>query len=287
MIVLLCLLIIVLLLLYLGFEIGQDVIFNRKKFFTFFEKPRLQTKIIYNIAILIFVLAIWVLLSYTNVVSSQFLPTPYATLSAFLESLVSGELIKNTLVSLYRVGIGFLLASIIGVLLGSIIGTFSRVEALLQPLNSAIRYIPPTAFIGLSIIWLGIGEVNKIALIFFAVIFYIIQMVADTVKLVPKVYIETAQILGATRREIFTRIILSSSIADILAVIRVNLGAAWTFLIVAELVSAQNGLGYLMSISQRFLQTPKLFALIFFVGFLGFLSDSLLARAIKYFSRWK
>src|SRR5262249_38753377 len=154
------------------------------------------------------------------------------------------------------------LAGVIGIGVGSAAGAFARIEDATLPLNSAIRYIPPTAFIGLTIIWVGIGEASKIALIALGVRFYITQMAADTIKLIPKVYAEAAQTLGANRWEVFSKVFFSMSIPDLLAVLRVNLGAAWTFLIVSELVAAQKGLGYLMATSQRFLETPKLFAII-------------------------
>jgi NitT/TauT family transport system permease protein len=105
--------------------------------------------------------------------------------------------------------------------------------------------------------------------------------------MVPPVYIEAAQMLGANRWEVFRKVIISFSFPDILAVLRVNLGAAWTFLVVAELVSAQRGIGYLIAVSQRFRRTPELFALLFVVGMLGFVSDAIFATAIRYCSKWK
>jgi NitT/TauT family transport system permease protein len=273
--------------LFIVFQIVNDVLFKKRTFFRFFESLPHSSQVFYTLCSFLFVLSLWSLLSYTRSLDQQFLPTPTDTIRALWTSFVSGELIPNTLVSLGRITVAFLLASIIGIAVGSVAGTFARLESLILPLNSAIRYIPPTAFIAITIIWFGIGEASKLALIFMAILFYIIQMVADTVKLVPKVYIEAAQTLGANRLEVFRNVILGMSASDILAVLRVNLGAAWTYLIVAELVAAQQGLGYLMAISQRFLQTPKLFALLVVVGVLGFISDSLLALAIKHYSKWK
>jgi NitT/TauT family transport system permease protein len=276
----------ILILAYLLYQIVNDAL-NRKTFFTFFERLPLRTKYAYSALAFLLVLSLWSFLSLGGIVDTYFLPTPSDTLHALWQLVVSGELLSNSLISISRILKGFVAASIIGVMIGSVAGTFARVRAFVLPLNSAIRYIPPTAFIGLAIVWFGIEETSKIFLIFIAIVFYITQMVADTVRLVPAVYIEAAQTLGANRWEIFSKVALAFSVSDILAVLRVNLGAAWTFLIVAEIVSAQQGLGYLMAVSQRFLQTPKLFALMFVVGLMGFITDGLLAIAINRSSRWK
>lgn len=279
--------IIIILPLFFFYKVILEFFFDRRSLFVYNAKSSLKKEIILITGAFTFIISLWSFLSIEQIVEPQFLPTPSSTIRALWKSAISGELTSNVLISLLRVFIGFSIASLIGVFIGSIAGTFKKFESMIIPVNSAIRYIPPTAFIGLTIIWFGIGELSKIALIFIGIIFYINQMVSDTVKLVPKVYVEAAQTLGANRGEIFRKVILSYSLTEILAVLRVNLGAAWTFLVVAELIAAQQGVGYLMATSQRFLQTPKLFAMILVVGFLGFLSDALIAAIIKHKERWK
>lgn len=280
-------LIIIILPLFLVHKVVTEFIFNRKSLFVFYDKISLKKRILLTTGTFLFLLSFWSILSYKQIVDPQLLPTPSSTLSALWKSIATGELASNIIISILRIFIGFSIASLIGVLLGSIAGTFKKFEFIIIPANSAFRYIPPTAFIGLTIIWLGIGELSKVTLIFTGIIFYIIQMVSDTVKLVPKVFVEAAKTLGASRGEIFRKVILSYSFTEILAVLRVNLGAAWTFLIVAELIAAQQGIGYLIAKSQRYIQSPKLFAMLIVVGFLGFLSDILIAGIIKQKERWK
>jgi|ERR1043165_21538 NitT/TauT family transport system permease protein len=255
--------------------------------FNFFDKSSRQSNYFISLSPFVFLICIWYLLSYSSYVDKAYLPTPNSVVSELWIMLSSGDIFSNIATSLLRIVIAFSLASVVGFLLGSLAGTFTKFHSLIIPLNSSLRYIPPTAFISLTIIWFGIQEAGKIALIYIGVVFYITQMISDVVKLVPRIYIEAAQMLGANRYEIFKKIILAYTMPEVLSVLRVNLGAAWTFLIVAELVAAQRGIGYLMAISQRFLQTPKLFALIFIVGFLGFASDFIFGRLIKYVSRWK
>lgn len=287
MIVLLSGVIAILIPLFLLYQIGRDIYLGERSFFRFFERLSLAERSIYTTSAFALVLSLWFLLSFSGFVEPRYLPKPTDTVAALWDSILSGELAANTLVSIRRIVIAFGLTSLLGVMAGSLAGTFARLESLIIPLNSAIRYIPPTAFIGLTIIWFGIEEASKIALISLGVIFYITQMTSDIIRLVPKVYIQAAQTLGANRWEIFTKVVLMMSVPEILAVLRINLGASWTFLIVAEIVAAQQGLGYLMAISQRFLQTPKLFALLVVVGILGFISDALIALAIRRVGRWK
>ncbi len=280
-------LIVILIPLYLIFQIINDVVLRNQRVFSYFEFIVPSLRIRYSLASFVFILSLWSLLSFGRFVEPSYLPTPTATVAALWESMRSGELLINASSSLVRVLVGFCLAGGIGIVFGSLAGTFARFQALILPISSAIRYVPPTAFISLTIIWFGIGETSKVALIFLGIIFYVVQMVADIIKLVPRVFVEAAESLGANRAEVFWKVIMSMSFPDLLAVLRVNLGAAWTFLIVAELVAAQRGLGYLMAVSQRFLQTPKLFAIIVVVGILGFLSDGLLAIIIGHYSKWK
>jgi NitT/TauT family transport system permease protein len=279
--------IVILLPLWLLTQIFRDVVLSQSPFFSFFQPLALSRRIVLTAGSFLFILALWCWLSFSGIVTPLILPRPTDTLTALGALMMSGELWPNALTSLVRIGMAVLIASAVGFSLGSLAGTFRTFDALILPLNSTLRYPPPTAFIGLAIVWFGIGEGSKVIFIFLALVFYIIQMSADAVRLVPKTYVEVAQTLGATRWEIFSRVILAMSLPELLSVLRINLSAAWNFLIVAEIIAAQSGLGYLMSISQRFLETPKLFALLFVVGFLGFASDTALALLIRYCARWK
>jgi NitT/TauT family transport system permease protein len=272
---------------FLVYQMVGDMFLGRRRFFKYFEQLSPQPKILYSSLSFLFVLSLWEFLSSTGIVGPDFLSTPDATARALWRLAISGELIGNMGVSIARIFVGFLIAGMLGTALGSMAGTFARARSLLLPLNSAIRYIPPTAFIGLAILWFGIAEASKLFLITIGILFYVTQMVADAVGTVPAVYVEAAQTLGANRWEVFRKAVLSFSFPDILAVLRVNLGAAWTFLVVAELVSAQRGIGYMIAVSQRFRRTPDLFALLFVVGVLGFASDALFATTIRHYSKWK
>lgn len=214
------------------------------------------------------------------------LPTPAAALEA-LWGMATWQLLVSVLITLRRIVIAFSIATLAGVGLGLAAGLLPWFGKAVLPLNSALRYIPPTAFIGLTIVWFGIFEGSKLALIVIAVVFYIIQMTVDVTRAFPRNLAEAALNLGATDRETFTRVIFPYCLPGLLAVLRVNMGAAWTFVIVAEVISAQDGIGQLMAVSQRFLATPQLFALLILVGLLGYATDCVFAAAIRRTSSWK
>lgn len=233
------------------------------------------------------ILGLWSLLAASALVDPLFLPTPMAVGRELVSFVGTGGLWIHLFVSLRRVVVGFGLATIVGTTLGSLSGAFPAVRDLVLPPNSAVRYVPPTAFIGLTIIWFGVGESSKYALIFLAIVFYLVQMTADVVSSVPRRYVDTARTLGAKNSEIFFRVILPMAAPEIAAAVRINLGASWTYLIVAEIVSAQSGLGYLLATSQRYLQTPRLFAVMIVIGTVGYVSDALFGAVVNRLGRWK
>lgn len=229
-----------------------------------------------TLAVLGFVLplAAWWLTAASGVINPVFLPSPQAVVEAAVQWL-HGNLPVDIWISTYRVVAGFLLAALLGLPLGLAIGTFKVSEAFFQPLNDFIRYMPASAFIPLAILWLGIGEAPKIGIIFIGTFFQIVVMVADSVRRIPLALIESAYTLGATRGEVVSLVIWRGSLPQIVEILRVNMGWAWTYLVVAELVAANNGLGYAILEAQRFLETARIFDGILIIGAIGLLFDLL------------
>jgi len=159
--------------------------------------------------------------------------------------------------------------------LGLLIGTFRRIQALLEPLTDFIRYMPAVAFIPLVMLWVGIDESAKVAIIFIGTFFQMVLMVAEDVRRVPIAQIEAAQTMGATRGEVIEKVIIPSAKPALLDTLRITMGWAWTYLVVAELVAANSGLGYAIVKAQRFLQTDKIFAGIILIGVIGLGLDQL------------
>lgn len=237
------------------------------------------------LGLLIFLLA-WSLLTYTGFVKSFFLPTPTKVLSSIISLITEGSLLSDIFASFYRILLGFLLSLIISLPLGISLGISRKFEALTEPLIAFIRYIPPSAFIPLAIIWFGIGDLEKVAILFLGVAPYLTLLIADIVISTKRELVEAALTLGASHKDIITKVVIPNSMPGIWDSFRLMIGAAWTFVIIAEIVGASSGLGHLMIESQRFLKTDNIFAAIVVIGFLGLATDYFFKITYKIFFPW-
>jgi NitT/TauT family transport system permease protein len=220
------------------------------------------------------VLAAWSILTYGNIVQPLFLPRPDAVAKALYDMFAHENFASDVWASFYRIAIGFLVAAAVGVPLGIAIGSFRAVQAFFEPIIAAVRYMPASAFIPLLIIWFGIGQTEKMAVIWFGVFFPLTLMVADVSANIPKELVNIAYTLGASRWQVFRRVLLPACWPGVIDNMRIGLGWAWTYLIVAELVAASTGIGHVILQSSRFLETEKIIAGILTIGVLGLLSDA-------------
>lgn len=223
-------------------------------------------------------LAVWSILTYGGFVDALFLPSPGRVFRAGVDLFVDFGFTADILNSVYRVLLGFILAAVVGVPLGLIMGTFQVAEALTEPMVGFIRYMPASAFIPLFILWLGIGDVEKIAIIFVGSFFQLVLMVAVVAKNVRTDMLETAYTLGAKRFQVIRRVLLPASLPGILDTLRIIVGWAWTYIIVAELVASASGIGYMIISAQRMLRTGSIIFGILTIGTLGLITD--------YFFKW-
>ena len=227
-------------------------------------------------------LLLWSLLSYSGMVPPMFLPTPTAVLRSGYQMLTEDNLLADIWISCARVAGGFLLSAIVGVPMGWAMGTFYSMESLFAPIVGTVRYMPVAAFVPLIVIWVGLGEEAKVLIIFLGVVLYNAMMVADAVKFIPSDMINVAYTMGANRWEVLTKVILPATFPSVLDTLRVNISGAWNYLVIAELVAAQSGLGFKILQAQRFLQTEKVLFCIAVIGIIGLAIDFFL----KWLSAW-
>lgn len=231
-------------------------------------------------------LLFWAVASYAGWVPPLFLPTPTAVIQAGIQMFTQENLIIDVLASCARVAGGFLLAALVGVPMGIAMGTFYSMESLFAPIVGTVRYMPVVAFIPLIVIWVGLGEESKVLIIFLGVVLYNAIMVADAVKFIPGEMINVAYTLGANRLSVLYKVIIPATFPSVLDTLRVNISGAWNYLVIAELVAAQNGLGFKIIQSQRFLQTDKVLFCIALIGMIGLLIDYSLKWLSKLLTPW-
>jgi NitT/TauT family transport system permease protein len=222
---------------------------------------------------LILLFIVWGALTYSNIVSPIFLPTPTAIAQAALAGIQDGSLWENTRVSVYRIMVGWLISTLFALPIGLLMGNFRFFEALFEPPIGFVRYMPAVAFIPLSILWTGVGDTQKFVILFIGTFFQEVLMISDNVKHMPKDLIRVSYTLGLGKWEVLTQVIMPYSLPGILDTLRITLGWAWTYLVVAELVAASTGLGYSIMRAQRYLQTDKIILGILVIGLLGLISD--------------
>ena len=231
-------------------------------------------------------LAAWAILSASGAVSPTFLPSPKEVFVTMITLLGTEQYWHHIGMSCFRVFSGFLLAVAVAIPLGVLAGASRRSSALIEPPMEFIRYMPAVAFIPLVMIWVGIGEWAKVLIIFIGCFFQLVLMVADITRRVNKDWIDAARTMGATRWGVFETVIFPAIRPELMNSLRLMLGWAWTYLVVAELVAVNSGLGYAIMKAQRFLMTDQIFVGMIVIGLLGLISDRIFAYCNKRFFPW-
>lgn len=231
-------------------------------------------------------IVLWYVCSNFSGISPIFLPTPQATFQYLFKIMQSGSLWNDVAISCYRVLMGFLISVLIGVPLGLLAGAYKLVNAVLKPLIEFFRYLPVSALIPLIMVWTGVGETAKITIIVIGAVFSMTAMIADIVKGIQIDLINTAYTLGASQGQVIRSVIIPAIMPNVMDTMRMVMGWAWTYLIMAEMLASSSGLGYSIMIAERFMKTYVIFAGIFVIGLLGLLFDRIFAYINKLLFHW-
>lgn len=219
------------------------------------------------------VLCIWQLGAI--VYGSDVIPGPWNTLKGGQELLADGTLMKYIGISFYRVLIGWVLGSLVAIPVGLIIGKVHVIRIFAEPFLNFIRFIPPIAFITLFLVWFGIGEQSKIALIMYATFFIVILNVLTGVMSVEEDKIRSARSMGANEWQILIHVIVPATVPYIFTGVRLAMGTSYMAIIGAEMIASNEGVGYLIWNSRLFFRTDWIFVGLFCLGFMGFFTDRL------------
>jgi NitT/TauT family transport system permease protein len=234
-----------------------------------------------GIAFFIAFFGAWAYATLGGFVSPTFLASPITMAQEGWLLFTEYNFIHDIGMTVWRVFGGFVLAALVAVPLGIAMGAHKGVEAFFEPFVSFCRYLPASAFIPLLILWAGLGELQKLLVIFIGSVFQIILMVAVTVGAARKDLVEAAYTLGANPTGIVRRVLIPGAAPDIAETLRLVLGWAWTYVIVAELIGSSSGIGHMITDSQALLNTGQIIFGIIVIGLIGLVSDF----AFKAFNR--
>jgi NitT/TauT family transport system permease protein len=220
---------------------------------------------------------VWSLATFGGFVPKTFLADPLTMVRSGWTLLTRMGFGWDIAWTVWRVFGGFAIAAVLALPLGVAMGAYKPVEAFFEPFISFSRYLPATAFIPLLILWAGIGEAQKLALIFIGSFFQLVLMIAVIVGNTRRDLVEAAYTLGVGDRGLIRRVLLPGAAPEIAEVLRMVLGWAWTYVIVAELIGASAGIGHMITDSQALLATDQIIFGIIVIGVIGLISDVVFA----------
>jgi NitT/TauT family transport system permease protein len=227
-----------------------------------------------SIGSFVVILVAWSLAS-ASIKNPLFAPSPARVWSSWVDMIQHYNFLSDVGWSTFRIVAGFLIAAVMAVPLGLLMGSFEVVRSFFQPPISFIRYMPASAFIPLLILLIGLDENEKLIIIWIGVFFQLVLMVMNIAQRVPDEMLNVAYTLGASRWKVFYKVFLPATFPEVVDALRITMGWAWTYLIVAEIVSAERGIGSFILISERFLRSDRIIAAIITIGILGLITDTI------------
>jgi NitT/TauT family transport system permease protein len=230
-------------------------------------------RVVLGVSFFVLFVAAWATATMGGFVSKIFLADPLTMLANGWELLTRFGFLRDIGMTVWRVVGGFVLAAIVAVPLGVAMGAYKPIEAFFEPFVSFARYLPASAFIPLLILWAGLGETQKLLVIFIGSVFHMILMVAVAVGNTRRDLVEAAYTLGAKDTGVVRRVLLPANAPEIAEILRLVLGWAWTYVIVAELIGSSEGIGHMIIESQSLLATGQIIFGIIVIGVIGLVSD--------------
>lgn len=232
------------------------------------------------------IIGAWCIATFGGFVSEIFLPSPAAVVKRLIEMHLDGSLWLSCWESTRRVMVGWIWSAVIALPCGMLMANSRKFSAFVQPIIEFARYLPVVALVPLTLLYMGIFESQKYMIIFLGTFFQLVLMVCDTVSGVDENMINAAKTLGAGKWQIYKEVIFPAALPGLMDDFRMTVGWAWTYLVVAEMVAATNGLGYMILRSQRYLATDTIFAGLILIGLIGLVTDWIFRLVTKLVAPW-
>jgi len=234
----------------------------------------------------VLIVALWYLVRESGFVNPALVPAPHQVFAKFLE-LSQGRLWQDVWMSTQRVFLGVTLGVLLAVPVGFCLGWYKGVRTFIDPVINFFRALPPIALIPLVIVYFGIGESAKIAILFYASFFAGVIVMYEGIAQISPIFVKVARTLGASDAEIFARVIVPLTVPHILTAVRVALGVAWATLVASELIAAQQGLGALIQNASAFFQLDIIYVGIICIGLIALAMDLVLRLATRRLVAWQ
>ena len=228
----------------------------------------------------------WYAVRLSGFVNPALVPAPHQVLAKFIE-LLGDRLLMDMWMSTQRVFVGVALGVVLAVPVGFLLGWYRRLRVFIDPVINFFRALPPIALIPLVIVYFGIGESAKIAILFYASFFAGVIVMYEGIAQISPIYVRVARTLGATDAEIFLRIIVPLTFPHMLTAVRVALGVAWATLVASELIAAQQGLGAMIQNASAFFQLDIIYVGIICIGFIALAMDVVLRLLTRRLVAWQ
>jgi len=235
----------------------------------------------------VLVLGAWCVVSYGHLAPPDFVPSPTEVVRGTLQLFLQYDLATAILVSTKRIVLSFLLAAAVALPLGILMGAFAPVHHVFESIMAPLRYMPISAFIPLLILWFGIYDREKIAFLFLGVFVYLLPVVVSAIRSVPEELVQTALTLGASKMQVIRTVLLPAALPDIFDSFRVMNAILWTYVILAEAVNPERGLGYMVQLAYAHQKASWSFAGLIVIGGIGLLTDFIIRTLSAMLFRWR
>lgn len=231
-------------------------------------------------------IGLWQFFATVGWINPVLLPSPERLLFAAWELFAEGVLVEHTIASLWRVLVGFLLAGLVGIAFGVVLGWSRVLSDLVRPIVESLRPIPPIAWTPIAILWFGVGNAPSYFLVFIGAVFPVFVNTFSAVRNIDRVQINAALCLGAGPGILIRDILIPASLPIIFPGLRIALGVGWMCVVAAELIAAQSGLGYMIQQNRVLLQTQNVVTGMITIGLVGFAMSALMSMLERRLIPW-